>query len=398
MSQKALRHANATRIFHAIRAVPGATQREIVAMADTDKSTVSNVLRRLEEQGLVRREEKASSGGRGRPSEGYVISSQGGVVIGINLRPAEIRLVMANLAGEPLAVLACPMPEDVDALGKAMHAGLKGLMISAGQDESALRAVGITVPGLIETGGLVRHSPNLNLRNFNPRVQLEAEIDTPVFVGNNANSAALAELLLNNPPGERSFLMLICGSGVGAGLVHSGQLYQGGIGFAGEIGHQKVRPGGRQCICGGRGCMDAYVSNTSLLRIAQEAGVPVESFDEIVALAKAGTPALAPLLDDYVQALAMGLGNAISSVGLLDVILTGGVAQLYPFIEKPLDAALREVLHAEIYADLSLSLGAPENTERPLGGVAVALEGCTGLAAVDHAPWSRAANANSLAG
>ncbi|WP_172295466.1 ROK family protein [Pseudoruegeria sp. HB172150] len=388
MSQIAVRHRNATRIFHAVRSTPGATQREIVEMSEADKSTVSTVLREFEKLGLIERVERRHSGGRGRPSEGYAISSAGGLVVGVNLRPKEIRLVLADLAGEPRAVLSRPMAENVNDIGRSIHAGIVGLMISAGLEEATLRAVGITVPGLVQTDGTVRHSPNLDWSNFNPKMQLMSETEVPVFIGNNADGAALGEILLKNPPSDRSFMLVLCDSGVGAGLVYNGELCRGDGGFAGEIGHQKIMRGGRNCICGSHGCLDAHVSNRSMMAIVCEAGIEVDEFADIVRLVEAGDPRMTGIMKDYIDAMAMGLANSVSVTGLPDVVLSGGMAAMYPHIERQLHEALKDLIHPQLLVDLRFTVGMEENRERPLGGVAIALEGCTGFAALEHAPWA----------
>lgn len=396
MPQSTVRHRNATRIFHAVRSSPGATQREIVDMSDADKSTVSTVLRDFERQGLIERVQRPHSGGRGRPSEGYAISSAGGLVVGVNLRPEEIRLVLADLAGEARAVLSRPMTTEVAELGRAIRAGITGLLISAGFAEENLRAVGIAVPGLVQNDGTVRHSPNLAWSDFNPKGLLEAEIDVPVFVANNADSAALAEILLKNPPSDRSFMLVLCDFGVGAGLVYNGTLCRGDGGIAGEIGHQKIVRGGRPCICGAHGCLDAHVSNRSLIAIVHEAGIEVETFTDIVRLVEIGDPRMTGIMENYVVDIAMGLANSVTITGLPDVILSGGMAALFPHIKQQLIETMKDFIHPQLLVDLRFSVGMQENHEKPLGGVAIALEGCTGLAAFDHAPWASRQTATAL--
>ncbi len=310
------------------------------------------------------------------------------MVVGVHLRPDEIRLVLADLAGEPRVVLTRPMCERAEDLGKAIHTGITGLLISAGYDDTILRAIGIAVPGLVTTDGTVRHSPNLSWSDFNPKTLLEAETDIPVFVANNADGAALGEILIKNPPSDRSFMLVLCESGIGAGLVYDGALCRGEDGFAGEIGHQKIRLGGRTCICGGKGCLDAYISNKSLIAIVREQGIEADGFGDIVRMVEQGDPRIEPLLEDYIAAAALGLANSVTVTGLPDVVLSGGIAQLYPYIGARLRAAIEEVIHPQLLVDLVFTAGMKENQEKPLGGVAIALEGCTGFAALDHAPWA----------
>jgi predicted NBD/HSP70 family sugar kinase len=388
MPLKIIRHRNATRIFHAIRAFPGATQREIVEMSNSDKSTVSAVLRTFEERNLITRLERPASGQRGRPSEGYVISQSGGFVIGVHPRPGEIRFVLADLSGMVVGVLSRPMPAGPDELGFAMAAGVNGLVISTGNVLSDIRAVGLSVPGLIRSDGYVEQSPNLVWSGFNPKELLELEVDYPVFIGNNTNGTTLAESLFTRMPDERSFVFLGSGSGVGGGFVVNGQLVTGEEGFAGEFGHMKVERRGRLCRCGGHGCLSAYVSSYSAVALCEEAGVPVSGFQEFVDRARQRDPAIKEPLDEYVDRLGQGIANITMALGHSDMVLGGGFAEILPFIGTQLDEAIGRYILPPLKKGLRLRAATMSSEERPMGGVAIALEGCTGFGALEVAPWS----------
>jgi predicted NBD/HSP70 family sugar kinase len=388
MPLKIIRHRNATRIFHAIRACPGATQREIVEMSNSDKSTVSAVLRIFEERNLITRLERPASGQRGRPSEGYAISQDGGVVAGIHPRPSEIRLVLADLSGAVLGVLSRPMPPSPTELGVAIAAAINGLVISTGRQTTEIRAVGLSVPGLVRNDGYVEQSPNLVWSGFNPKTQLEMETDYPVFIGNNTNGTTLAESLFTRMPDERSFVFLGSGSGVGGGFVVNGQLVAGEEGFAGEFGHMKIQRDGRLCRCGARGCLSAYVSNYSAVSMCEEAGVAISSFQEFVDRVRTHDPAIQAPLDEYLDRLGQGIANITMALGHSDMVLGGGFAELLPHVKDGLDAAIGRYILPPLRKSLRLRAATMSSEERPMGGVAIALEGCTGFGALEVAPWS----------
>lgn len=388
MPLKIIRHRNATRIFHAIRANPGATQREIVEMSNSDKSTVSAVLKTFEDRNLITRLERPASGQRGRPSEGYVISQSGGFVVGVHPRPSEIRFVLADLSGAVLGVLSRPMPANPQELGQAMAAGINGLVISTGNAPEGVRAIGISVPGLVRSDGHVEQSPNLVWSGFNPKQQLEAEIDHPVFIGNNTNGTTLAESLFTRMPDERSFVFFGSGSGVGGGFVVNGQLVTGEEGFAGEFGHMKVERDGRLCRCGGKGCLSAYVSSYSAVALCEEAGVPVADFQELVDRTRQRDPAIKAPLDEYVDRLGQGIANITMALGHSDMVLGGGFAQMLPHIDEDLNEAIGRYILPPLRKGLRLRAATMSSEERPMGGIAIALEGCTGFGAIEVAPWS----------
>jgi predicted NBD/HSP70 family sugar kinase len=388
MPQKTIRHYNAARIFHSVRAFPGATQREIVELSGADKTTVNTVIRGFEQANLVKRIERAPSGGRGRPSEGYVISEDGGLLVGVHPRPEEIRFVVSGLSGVPTAVLSRPPPSDVDELGKAMAAGIRGLVMSSGRRTDEIRAVGISIPGIVLGDGTVEQSPNLHWSGFNPLELLAREGDFTAFVGNNADGITLAEALLTGMPSQRSFVLLLSGSGVGGGIVNDGELLCSATGLTGEFGHMKVERGGRLCECGGRGCLNAYTTNYALVDLIKEAGVNVETFMDVVNLAKQGDGSIKPVLVDYVERLAHGIANIIQVTGIADIVLGGGFGLMLPMIEADLRAAISRYALPSVVRHLKLSVSLASSVEKPVSGIAIALEGCTGMQASDFAPWA----------
>ena len=92
----------------------------------------------------------------------------------------------------------------------------------------------------------------------------------PVRITNDANAAALGEIAYGNAGGMRDFIMVTLGTGLGSGFVAGGRMIYGHDGMAGELGHVVVEPGGRQCGCGRRGCLETYVSATGIKRTVFE--------------------------------------------------------------------------------------------------------------------------------
>lgn len=91
-----------------------------------------------------------------------------------------------------------------------------------------------------------------------------------VLMTNDANAATLGEMIYGNARGMKDFIMVTLGTGLGSGFVANGEMIYGHDGFAGELGHVIVEPGGRECGCGRRGCLEAYVSATGIKRTAFE--------------------------------------------------------------------------------------------------------------------------------
>ena len=132
-----------------------------------------------------------------------------------------------------------------------------------------LAGIGIGAPNANYHKGTIEHPPNLGWNFVDVRSQLGRYYSVPIAVTNDANAAALGEMLFGAAQGMRDFIVITLGTGLGSGIVSNGELVYGADGFAGEIGHTIVNPDGRQCGCGKLGCLEAYCSATGLCRTVQ---------------------------------------------------------------------------------------------------------------------------------
>ena len=138
-----------------------------------------------------------------------------------------------------------------------------------------IKAMGIGAPNGNFYNGTIEFAPNLAWAHHGvvPLAKLFSERlgDIPVGLTNDANAAAIGEMIYGVARGMKNFIVITLGTGVGSGIVVNGQLLYGSDGFAGELGHvTMVREGGRTCGCGRTGCLEAYCSATGVARTARE--------------------------------------------------------------------------------------------------------------------------------
>lgn len=134
-----------------------------------------------------------------------------------------------------------------------------------------LVAVGVGAAGFVDAArSRIVFAPNLAWRDTPLRDQIASRLDVPVVVENDANAAAWGEYRFGAGEHEPDLVVLTIGTGIGAGLLMNGRLHRGRFGAAGEPGHLRVVPGGRQCGCGNLGCLEQYSSGTALVRAARE--------------------------------------------------------------------------------------------------------------------------------
>lgn len=205
------------------------------------------------------------------------------------------------------------------------EAGARGLV----------RAVGISMAGLLDGMGHVVSWPNRPSWNgLALRALLEERLILPVILEDDANSAAVAEWSFGAGRGFENLMVMTIGTGVGAGLILGGRLFRGTHGWAGELGHIIMDPGGPECPCGRRGCLQALASGRSLERAAKGMKAPALG-DEREA-------------SGGVEACGFWLGlAAANTVNLLDleaVVIVGGLSALGGSWWSALEKTLRSNL------------------------------------------------------
>lgn len=379
-------HASA--IFYTLLVEPDLSQRELSDRTGCDKSTVSVIVKKFEDFGLVTRGDSKKSGMRGRPMESLRISEDTGLLIGIHLEFDTLRFAASSLGGVPIDILDRPLPSDPSRLGEEIRIGLEIFHRRIGLPAEAVQSVGVTVPGQIGDDGELVQSPNLHWQNVDIRRQLTAQITAPLFIDNDTKGAAMAERYFGVARKADDFLYITGGTGFGGAVFLDGQVYRGRSGFAGEIGHTKVVKDGRQCECGSAGCLAAYLTQKALVERSRLLDDAIVSLDEIEQRAGAGDDAVVDLLAESGGYVGMAVANVINMLNLPIVIIAGTPARLWPFIERGFGRALRANSLRGPLADTELRLSTLSNDAFPRGAIALALEGLIDLAGPATPPWS----------
>jgi glucokinase len=214
-------------------------------------------------------------------------------------------------------------------------------------------AVGVGCGGPLDAArGILLAPPHLPGWRDVPVGRLaEEEFDRTVVLENDATAAAAGEHRYGAGVGTRNMVYLTISTGVGGGVVIDGRLYRGAMGNGGELGHVTIDWHGRHCRgCGRRGCLEAYVSGTSISERAVEemdpdsslAVLPRPSAEDVAAAARAGDRFAGKLWDETVEALACGLTSIVNLFEPELVVLGGGVTRSGPQLLDPVRRVVRE--------------------------------------------------------
>ena len=187
--------------------------------------------------------------------------------IGIDIGGTKIAGALVDSEGQIIRESRVPTPaKDIDAL----VAAVVGLIAELSEGHKVLGA-GVAAAGFVDAAQAnVIYATNLTGRNEPLKAKLEALIDIPVIIENDANAAAWAEYRYGAGRGFKHMTMLTIGTGVGGAIITNSRMLRGGFGVAAELGHMRIVPNGRDCACGAKGCFEQYASGTALLRAARE--------------------------------------------------------------------------------------------------------------------------------
>jgi len=193
--------------------------------------------------------------------------------IGVDIGGTNTRFGIVDEVGNVVLKGSIPTPK-VDNIKKYIDdisKGIKGLMDQAKDFEYS--GIGIGAPNGNYNTGNIELAPNLPFKGIVNLVSLLKEqfpsIDN-ILLTNDANAAALGEMIYGGAKGMKNFIMITLGTGLGSGVVINGDLVYGSTGFAGELGHITVTPEGRECGCGQFGHLETYCSATGMVRTAFE--------------------------------------------------------------------------------------------------------------------------------
>ena len=221
-----------------------------------------------------------------------------------------------------------------------------------------LMGIGVGAPNGNFYSGTIEHAPNLTWKGIIPFVELmEKQFGIPAVVTNDANAAALGEMLFGDAVGLENFVMITLGTGLGSGLVVNGGLIYGHDGFAGELGHVRAVDNGRQCGCGKRGCLETYVSATGIKRTVFEL-LAEENVDSafrkipfsklkpklITALAEEGDPIAIKAFERTGFLLGRSLADTVAHISPAKIFLFGGLAKAGKWIIDPTHKSMEEHL------------------------------------------------------
>ncbi|WP_301128825.1 ROK family transcriptional regulator [Streptomyces cacaoi] len=375
-SQSSLHRANLERVVRAVRMAGSLTQAEIARTTGLSAATVSNIVRELKEAGTV---EVTPTSSGGRRARAVSLSADAGLVVGVDFGHSHLRVAIGNLAHKVLSEDAEPI--DVDAssaegLDRA-EAMVRRLVetASAGTGRAKVIGVGLGVPGPIDIGTGVLGSTAIlpGWAGTNPRDDLAARLGVPVYVDNDANLGALGEQVWGAGHGAEDLAYIKVASGVGAGLVISGQVYRGPGGTAGEIGHITLDESGPVCRCGNRGCLETFTAARYVLPLLTPTHGAGLTMERMVRLAQEGDPGCRRVIADVGRHIGSGVASLCNLLNPSRVVLGGDLAEAGDLVLDPVRDSVARYAIPSAARQLTVLPGELGSRAEVLGALALVL-------------------------
>lgn len=299
------------------------------------------------------------------------------VVVGVDLGGTTVSAGLVGADGEVLTHLQEPTRKSGPGTALTTLLGLLDRLRETARSRGiAVAGVGIGVPGTVDAergavGSDIHYVPELASTPLADTVA--GRLAVPVFVDNDVNVLALGEWIFGAGRGARSLVVLALGTGVGGGIILDGQLCRGQGGFGGELGHVPINFDGRPCICGGRGCLKAYVSGTDIaLQGSERLKRPVDAAT-VFRLAAEGDPVAGEIVAEVCQALGAGLAVIVNGINPEVLLLAGSVAKSLKPLESEVRAQAARYAFRQALATTRIQILALDKDATVRGGAALYL-------------------------
>lgn len=314
------------------------------------------------------------------------------VYIGVDIGGMSLKAGLVDEKGRILhkAVAVTSPDKPSEAIVEDIARLTEQLADESGVALSETGGMGLGFPGSVDTEtGVVRYCCNINMKNTPVAEILRRRLKTgDVFLGNDANCAALGETMFGAGGGARDSVMVTLGTGVGTGIISGGRLVTGHLSAGAEGGHIQISMGGPVCGCGKRGHYEAYASATALIRQTESAvrKHPESLLAQIAAkdgvdgktaftAAKAGDKTAVRVVNKYIEYVGTGL-VALANLFWPEVfIIGGGISREGEALTAPLEKYLAErVYGGEYNPPIRVAAAALGNDAGIIGAAALAMK------------------------
>jgi predicted NBD/HSP70 family sugar kinase len=377
-SLKDLKRQNERRVFGLLRGNPTMTRAALASATGLSRSTIGNVIRSLEERGIV--EEGEHTGARhsltGRPAVAVALVPGSGATVGVAINRERLKIGVADLRGTVLAEHDEPLVagSDGETILVLVADRVRAMITAAGTPRGRVIGLAIGIPGPVDDHGAVdARSPSPRWAGVRVRETLSRLLDgLPVVPDNDANYGAVGELHYGAGRDVADLIYVSIGPGIGGGFVVGGQLRRGHSGYAGEVGHITAVEDGPRCTCGRLGCLSTVAASGALLDAwARDRGERL-TVSGLLELADTGDPHAHALLFEAGVHVGRVCGALVNALDPARVVLGGELGSRSQNLLHGVRHALERYAHP-VLAGVDVVHAVLQDRAEVLGAVAAVL-------------------------
>lgn len=305
------------------------TKQDIAKEMNVSIPTVISNVNELLQEGIVEESGVAdSTGGRKPVIVTFLPNSR--FTFGVDINPEKARVILTNLDldikyDEEFLISGL---KDMGIIMREVVKIIENALKVTGVERNKILGIGFSLPGTVnEEKRLLELAPNIGVRNVDFK-KFEEYFNMPMFIENEANAAALAELNVGLVKDKEDLVYISITSGVGTGIIVKGLLYKGKNKRAGEFGHMTLVPNGKQCGCGRNGCWELYASQRALLEGFNEiSNMKINNLSVFFQALKVGDEIAIEYFDKYLNILAAGIQNIELALDPRYIVLGGEISE-----------------------------------------------------------------------
>lgn len=325
-STEVVRDINRRIVLNLIRTRQPVSRADLARASGMQRSTISLIVEELVDDDWV------IEGPTGRLPRGrrptFLRLNDDRVIIGVDIRPTQTTVALADVNGKFTSQEAMPTPADPKAAVQSLIRSIQSIIRSCRKKK--IEGVGISLPGRFNPAAdRLVFAPNLKWRDVDLHNPIVKATGLEVELENAANACVLATVWFDRMEACRNLAVVTVSEGIGVGMLLNGQLVRGLNGMAGEFGHVPLDPEGPPCTCGSRGCWEVFGSNRAALRYYLESSSHPDglSFLDLLRLADQGDTRAARALDTMAHYLGRGMRMIVAGLAPERIIVIGDLTR-----------------------------------------------------------------------
>ncbi len=375
-----IKEINQFNILNTIRTARSISRIELAQITGQSRASVTNITARLIDNNLIYEKEAKDSKQRGRKRVMLALNADAAYVVGIKVSAGMISCAVTDMQAEVRSSVDLPVRtanKPVEFVADLIEEGVSYCIAQAGLTPSMISGIGTGIPGLIDRMKGINHWTLFYQKDNVPlRELIQGRFDFPVWVENDANTVTLAHQWFGHGRGIDNFLVVTIEDGVGMGIVVNGQLYTGEQGMAAEFGHVVIRPDGNRCRCGKKGCLEAYVSNFSI--IGEAANIlnidrTLLKYEQVIDSAKTNKK-IRDLFTRAGEALGLGIAGLIQLFSPKRIIFSGRGVESGKLLFTPMKKHLKKHTNKEVFQNCDIIVHEFCDTDWARGAATLALQ------------------------